>query len=432
MTTRLKVLSLFAVALLGATMLLPTKEAPADAAGATITSANWGEKVGFVPDLTDAPAVGTRIDESNWERFRKWIPLGIDTLVSRYKLKLEVSAYEAVHPSMGYIAATNEFLGVPQLVDTGGDPRKLAISGYTAGLPFPNPDTGEKVAYNYQYAYLGDDGGYHYGVYWISAATGVERWEEWRWEYITRVQYRTDLDPRPTIPELAAEGVAYRSMTWAVAPQDKRGFAALYSRMAEPADQQGWIYLPPTRRTLRMSFGTRGDAWNSTDLLYEDVRGFMGYPEWMNWTLKGRETVLAPIHAGIPHGKEALERAFDFRTWPHWNLRCRWEPRPMYVVEATPRLPDYPYSKMVFYFDAETYLIPIKIAYDKKGDLWKVLINAFNASPDMDSMPLQIGTAVVIDLQSEHATAFPAYEFTSNVGHDPNRFTLTNLRKMGK
>ena len=428
-----KILGVVAAALLlCVALVVPQRHAPAQAGAGAITSDNWGEKVGFKPDLTGAPAKGTTIKESNLEKYKKWVPTGIDTLVKDYKLKLKVRDYEPIHPSTGYIAATNAHLGKPKLIDTGGDARKLAIKDYVAGLPFPQPKDGMEVAYNYQFAYLGDDGGYHYGVYWINADSGVERSEEWRWSYITRVQYRTDIEPIPAIPDLAAEGVAYRSMTWAISPQDKRGFAALYSRYAEPKDQEGWIYLPPTRRTLRMSFGTRGDAWNSTDLLYEDVRGFMGYPEWMNWKLVGKTTVLAPMHAEIPRGKAALDKAFDFKTWPHWNLRAQWEPRPCYVVEATPRLPDYPYSKMVFYFDAETFLIPVKVAYDKKGDLWKVLIQAFNASPDMDEKPLEIGTAVAIDLQSKHATAFPSYGYEANVGLDPGKFTLTNLRKMGK
>jgi hypothetical protein len=396
-----------------------------------ITSANWGEKVGFKPDLSGTPAVGTTIDKDSLDKWKKWIPDGIDALIQKYAMKFKITEYKPIHPSRGYIAATNQYLGQPQIVPN-KNPRKMGITGYTAGLPFPNPQTGEEVAYNYHFAYFGDDGGFHYGVYWISAKSGVERSEEWVWEYITRVQFRTDLEPIPAIPELAKDGIAYRSMTWAIAPQDKRGFAALYSRMVEPKDQQGWIYLPPTRRTLRMSFGTRGDAWNSTDLLYEDVRGFMGYPEWMNWKLVAKTTMLAPMHSKMPTGKEALKTGFDFKTWPYWNIKAEWEPRPVYVVEATPRLADYPYSKMTFYFDAETFYIPVKVAYDKKGDLWKVVINAFNDSPDMDKAPPGIGTSLVVDLQSEHATAFPAYDFYANVGLDPNKFTLTNLKKMGK
>ncbi len=428
-----KWIGIVSVLALCALILWPNNQAPADAPkkDKPITGANWGERVGFKPDLSGAPKAGVTINENNLEKYKKWVPEGVETLVEKYKLRMRVKDYQPIRPSDGYIAATNRHLGDPKIIPN-KDPRTLAIENYTAGLPFPDPKTGEEVAYNYHFSYQGDDGGFHYGVYWIDANSGVERWEEWQWEYITRVQFRTDIEPIPAIPDLAEEGIAYRSITWAVAPQDKRGFAALYSRMVEPLDQQGWIYLPPTRRTMRMTFGTRGDAWNNTDLLYEDVRGYMGYPEWMNWELKGKVTMLAPMHSGITTGREALRQAFDFNTWPHWNLNAQWEPRPLYVVEATPRLPDYPYSRQTFYFCAESYLIPMKAAYDQKGELWKVVINAYNESPDPTSKPPGVGTALVVDLQAEHATAFPAYGVRSNVGLDPSRFTLTNLRRMGR
>ncbi|HOI12022.1 MAG TPA: DUF1329 domain-containing protein [Myxococcota bacterium] len=221
-------------------------------------------------------------------------------------------------------------------------------------------------------------------------------------------------------------------MTWAVEPYDKAGFGALYYRYNEPKDQEGWIYIPTMRRTMKATFGTRGDAWNSTDMLYEDVRGYMGYPEWMNWKLIGKKTILAPMHSGVRSGKQYRDQTFDFKTPPHWNFRSKWEPRPVYVVEATPKFRDYPYSKMVFYFDAETFLIPVKEAYDKKGKLWKIVINAYNDSPDMTKAPMTIGTSVTIDLQAEHATVFPSYNFTANTGLEPGKFTLTNLKKMAK
>ena len=436
----------FGAALIGALFVVSAVAAPADvpeptaaaapsaapAAWEPITSDTWGARVGFAPDLDGAPPAGTKVSAANEKEFKKWIPSGVDLLVSKYKLVLEVVDYEAVHPSSGYIEATNKYAGQPQLIEGQDDPRKLAMKDYTAGLPFPQPKSGKEVAYDYALSYRGDDGSYHYGVFWISAASGVERWEEWRWEYVHRVKFRTDLEPLDDLPDFAEKGTVHLSRTWAIAPQDKRGFAALHRGSEEPDDLQIWIYLPPTRRTLRMAAGTRGDAWNSTDLLYEDVGGYAGHPEWMEWKIIAKTTVLAPVHAALPHGKGALQKVFDFKTWPHWNLRARWEPRPVYVVEAKPRLADYPYSRMILYFDAETFHIPVKVAYDRKGELWKVLINASNASPDMDEMPLQIGTALVVDLQSEHATAFPAYGYEANVGHDLNKFTLTSLRKMGR
>jgi hypothetical protein len=415
-----------------ATALLLAVASQALAQG-TITKADWTEKVGFKPDLSiPGYKAGMTIDASNFSSFKKLVPAGLEVLISKYKLSLQTTAYKAVHPSDGYIAATNKYLGQPQLIDIGSEARKTGIKNYTAGLPFPNPKTGLEVAWNYQYSYNGDDGTFHYGVYWISAKDGVERWEEWVWEYIIRTINRTDIAPLPAIEQFLKKNIQYTSMTYAIQPYDKRGFGALYSRYVEPKDQEGWIYVPTMKRELRNTFGSKGDAWNSTDLLYEDVRGFMGYPEWMNWKLVEKKTILATMHSGIPLGKEARDKVFDFDTWPHWNPKMKWEPRPVYVVEVTPKFKDYPYSKMVMYIDAETYYIVLKEAYDKKGKLWKVLINAYNESKDMTKYPPGIGTSLIIDLQAEHATAFPSYNFKANVGLKPGKFKVSTLRKMGK
>lgn len=401
--------------------------------GVILTKDNWTKEAGFAPDLSNPGfKVGEVIDASNFKKLGSWIPDGIARLVEKHGLKIWTRPYKPIHPSLSYIEATNKYCKDVELIDTGNNPRKKGIKNYVAGLPFPDPQTGLEVAWNYQYSYQGDDGGFHYGVYWINAKTGVERSEEWRWLYIIRAMHRTDIDPRPHIEQFAKKQIQYTSMTWAIEPYDKAGFGALYSRYEEPLDQEGWIYIPTMRRTMKATFGTRGDAWNSTDMLYEDVRGFMGYPEWMNWKLLAKRTVLAPMHAGVPQGKAALKEVFDFETPPYWNPKLKWEPRPVYVVEATAKFPDYPYARMVFYFDAETFTIPIKEMYDKKGQLWKVQINAYNDSPDMDKHPPAIGTSVMIDLQAMHATAFPSYNFKSNIGLDPKKFTLSNLQKMGK
>ena len=435
-TTRWIALALSAALVVGFTMTLASSPAVAQ-----ITSDNWTEKAGFAPNLAEYPNYkpGKTIKASNLKNFEKWVPKGLAVLISKYKLKLKTAPYEATHPSTGYIEATNKYAGQPKIDFSKKKPRELAFSGYTAGLPFPAPHNekdpmkaGRMIAYNYIYNYMGDDGGFHYGVYWISAKSGIEKTEEWRWRYITRTINRTDIDPKPAIAEYQKDNIAYRSMTWAVYPQDKRGFAALYSRYVEPKDQQGWLYIPTMRRVMRYAFGTRGEAWNNTDMLYEDVRGYMGYPEWMEWKLLGKETMMAPMHSGMESGKSARDKNFDFENWPHWNPKMKWEPRPVYKVEVTPRIPDYPYAKMIMYIDAETYFIVFKEAYDKKGELWKVILNGFNASPDMDEMPLGIGTSMTIDLKAEHASVFPSYETEANVGYDPGFFTETNLRKMGK
>lgn len=398
-----------------------------------ITRDNWIDKVGFKPDLAIHPDYkpGITIDESNVDQYKSIIMDPAYILTKKYKLKLKTIDYEPVVPADSYIAATNKYLGQAKIKKT-ESARERAFFDYTAGLPFPQPKTGQEVAYNYIYSYQGDDADNTFGVYWVSAKSGLERFEEWTWKYIVRTMHRTDVEPIPAFEEYKNKDIQYTAVTITLTPMDKKGFAALYWRYMEPKDQEGYIYIPSQRRATKFSFGTRGDAWNNTDLLYEDVRGYLGYPEWMNWELVGKSTILAPIHSGMKAGKENVKKNFDLDNWPHWNPRMTWELRPVYILDVTPKFKDYPYSKMRFWIDAEYFYILGKTAYDKKGQLWKVLINSYVHSQDERNYPLGVGTSTIVDLQAEHSTVFPWYEGKINVGLTPDDFSLTNLRKMGR
>ena len=405
--------------------------APALAAD-EITADNWGEKVGFKPDLSVLKLPkGTLLDKTNAKEAEGLLGPGIKLLVEKYALTMKLRDYAHIHPSLGYIEATNKHRGKSKILDIGKETRKVGMAGYVAGLPFPNPQNGPEVGWNYQYSYSGDDGDLFYDVLWVSASKGVEHTEEWRWLFIMRTLNRTDIDPKPELPGFKEKRLQYVSMTYALAPYDKKGFGALYSRSIDPLDQQGHIYVPAMRRVLRNTFGTRGDTWNATDMLYEDVRGFMGYPEWMNYKLLEKKNMLFSVHSGAKFGKGSTEKNFDLKTWPHWNPRVEWELRPVYVVEMTPKFSDYPYSKMITYFDAETGLINAKEAYDKKGLLWKIMFACWAASPDMNKLPADYGPFLLVDVQADHASAINFTKSLNNRNPDPNQFTLANLRKRG-
>ncbi len=403
-------------------------------AGDEITADNWAEKTGFKPDLSRAGDVkkGKKVTEKNLEKYEHLLPPMMKLLIKKYGLKMKLRPYEPIHPSTGYIEATNKYRGQAKIIDVGDDYRKRGLEKYTAGLPFPDPKTGLEIAWNYHYGYNGDDADTYFNLLWISAASGVEHTEVWRWAYIIRTINRTDLDPIPAIESFVKKRLQYTSITYALEPYDKKGFGAVYSRSVDPLDQQGHIYVPAMRRILRNTFGTRGDTWNSTDLLYEDVRGYMGYPEWMHWKLVGKKTLLAPMHAGVALGKGKVGKAFDLEKPPHWNPIATYEPRPTYVVEVRPKFPDYPYKKMLLYIDAETFLITYKECFDKKDDLWKVMVLAWNESPDMDEHPPILGSGAVMDLQADHATLFHWNKVKTNIDMNPKMFTLSNLRKRGR
>jgi hypothetical protein len=399
-----------------------------------ITTENWTEVVAFAPDAKALKLKkGLKISKKNLAEHKAWIPDAMQMLIEKYNLVIKLTSYQPVVPSESYVAATQENCDKCQLSDVGKAVNKRGLKGYVAGLPFVQPKTGLEVAWNFHYAYGGDDAEVTYSVYWISAASGVEHSEEWRLSRILGTG-RTDLEPLPDIQSFKDKGIQGAGLTYAIAPYDKKGFGAVYFRSTEPKDGQGHTYVPSMRRILKHSFGTRGDTWNGTDLLYEDVRGYSGYPEWMNWKLVAKKTVLLPMHAGVKLGKKSVDKAYKFKKAPHWNPNYRYEPRPVYILEVTAKLPDYPYSRQLLYVDAETYHVLYKEAFDKKGELWKVMINSASEQPNVESGEDMLGWSgtVLIDVQSEHATVFHVHKARANVGLDPKLFTVSNLRKRSR
>jgi hypothetical protein len=395
-----------------------------------ITGDNWGEMTSFKPDLSVLTVpVGTMITKANVDSVKALIPPGLDKLVRKYELKMKIAAYTPVRPSDAYIKATNDGLGKTKIWDVGKDYRKAGWSGYTGGLPFPKPKDGLQLAFNFLNTYSGDDGDRFYDVTWVSAKRGVETTEYWHW-LTMRTANRTDLDPRPNMEEFAKDRTRQASITFALEPYDKQGFGALYFSSLDPVDLTGHVYVPAMRRVLRQSFGTRGDSWNATDFLFEDVGGYLGAAEWMNWKILGQKVMLLPTVANAKLGKD-VKAVFDLDNAPHWNPKVDWQPRPVYLLEAKPKIPDYPYSRMLLLVDAETFSVPYKEAYDKKGELWKIILGGGNPSPDPKTKPMSPGFALAVDLQAEHASAVSIRKFSANTKLDPHQFTVSNLKKRG-
>ncbi|MET0284348.1 MAG: DUF1329 domain-containing protein [Polyangiales bacterium] len=427
---RRKFLKASALAGVGLTALGVGSVLSVRAQDAKITADNWGEMVGFKPDLSvlKVPA-GTVITKANVDQVKGLLAPGLEKLVRKYELKLTITDYAPVHPSLAYIKATNDNLGKAKVWDVGKDYRKPGWTGIAAGLPFPKPKDGLQVAYNFLNTYTGDDADRLYDVTWVSAKSGVETTEYWHWMTMKTVN-RTDIDPRPGIDQFASERTRSASLTFALEPYDKQGFGALYFSSLDPVDLTGHVYVPAMRRVLRQSFGTRGDSWNATDFLFEDVGGYLGAAEWMNWKLVGQKTMLLPLNSGAKLTKD-VKSVIDLDKWPHWNPKVNWQARPVYVLEATPKIPDYPYSKMLLLVDAETYTVVYKEALDKKGELWKIILSGGTQSPDAKTRPMVPGFGIALDLQAEHATTVTFRKFTANQKLDPNTFTVSNLKKRG-
>ena len=125
---------------LSAAAIIPAVFDAAAADQTKFTAQGWTEQVGFKPDLSKgAIAAGKKIKGGEYNGMEKYIPDGLRVLIDKYKLELKIRDYKAIHPSKGYIKATNQYFGQPKIIETGNDVRKKGLEDYTGGLPFPQP-----------------------------------------------------------------------------------------------------------------------------------------------------------------------------------------------------------------------------------------------------------------------------------------------------
>lgn len=281
-----------------------------------------------------------------------------------------------------YLAATKRFAGQAKLGP------QSSLTNYTAGRPFPtakidcknDPLAGEKIIWDFDYQWMGDGWNDHfYYSYW-------DRGEELPLYYAgtskeIMLSHRVEpqyLDTRDG--DLLFRGER-RKFAWGVdvdEPFDARGISLLTYRYkasdlpkSKTKNDDTWVYVPTLRRVRRISSAQRTDAVSGTDFTFDDLRSFSGIVPQYKWSCLGEMDVLAPVNTireGYPYKKNS-----DFGPYGLSYASDRWELRHAWEIRFIPRNPDHPYSHKDIYVDKQTYVPLYSFAYDRKGDLWKII-----------------------------------------------------------
>jgi hypothetical protein len=358
------------------------------------------------------PAPGDVLTAASVDRAGDLLTPGVAWCVRR-GMVLRVGAPRSIPAPPAYREATERY--APQ-VRLGSD--GLTLQNYVAGLPFPtidaaDPQAAVKVMWNAAYKWLATD---DLDARDFAADAGpigrggapmpVER--HFQLGYLRRLFYngRLYVEPRPSLPN--PDGIRYReSLHPVVEPLDLRGVGMTSVRYVSPTrPDDSWLYLPHLRRVRRLSNAQRSDALFNQDIDSDSYFGYSGHIAWMDWKLLGERTVLAPMHGvhfPVRWGEGSADFAFD----------DVWEPRRVYVIEGTSKLPQYAYATRVLFVDAETFVVPLSDIYDHDGQLWKVWLNLFSyrKAPfpgaatavypdDMGFSP----AVVMVDVNADHVT----------------------------
>ncbi len=392
---------------------------------------------------------GDVITAQNVDQANDMISPGVKWCI-RHGMTINVAASEKIDLPKPYLEATEQYSPQVQLAPGG-----LRLQNYVAGLPFPHIDANDpqaalKVMWNYEYKpYVTDDGDARN----FDADTGsldagqpmtVER--HFLVDHIRTLNYngRIFIDPKPELPN--PDGVRYKSaLAPILEPFDLKGVGSLSIRYIDPARMDDtWLYLPELRRVRRLSSAQRSDALFGQDTDVDSYGGYAGQIAWMDWKFLGERTILAPFHAAhFP--VQWCKAPGDFAFCDNW------EPRDVYVIEGTSKLPQYAYGKRLLFIDKDTYLVAYSDISDPEGQLWKVWINewsfrkqAFPGAHDVYDSPFPFGPSIVMaDVQAQHATkaalpslAYPGEEgwyFNkgATVGDTEDFFTVAHLIQSG-
>ncbi|MFQ5513146.1 MAG: DUF1329 domain-containing protein [Myxococcota bacterium] len=290
-----------------------------------------------------------------------------------------------------YVAATERFKGQSRIGRDG------ALENYVAGRPFPtetinckgDPQAGVKIIWNFQKHWDGDgsrtdwsytywDRGEQLPLYYEGSAKTVFLTHRVEPQYLDS----NGGDIFKNEKRQNAFGVDV------LAPFDARGIIVLqyrYKTADAPLDQarndDTWVYVPDLRRTRRISTAQRTDSVQGTDFTFDDLRSFSGIPPQYEWKCLDEVQILAPMNAqGLAYPYS--EDQYNFGPYGFSFANDRWELREAWVIRFDPRNDDHPYHNKDIFIDKETYEPLYSFAYDRRGELWKIIWHNTRYSED--------------------------------------------------
>jgi hypothetical protein len=356
---------------------------------------------------TAAPPPGTQITYANWQRYKDFMPPGMQALFSDgYFWKMPADIRMDVGPTMpmplppAYLADTEKNAGrttLTKLPDAGYIPE-----GYVSGIPFPNPLSQSALApyaifydlyYHYnprvQHSVFCDYSGDSYGNF-----TSMSQIET-VYSQLTHLS-----DPKTPATVSTEGGYFFAKFIQQIAPEQGKYTTSLdltYEDITKLDDI--YTYLPTSRRPIRSSDAARCAPLQNTDFTWEDAAlGPPGLPQQFEIKYLDEKRILALVHAepvALKQCGAASQLPSDYYypaakgilPWAKPSLG-KWELRDVYVIEMS-RLPAYSqgycFSRRVLYVDKETFF-PLAIElYDQHGALAKFITQFWTPQPIPDN-----------------------------------------------
>ncbi len=363
--------------------------------------------------------VGRKITSENVDEVKAFLPESYYNLMKNTdqwgESWFEITAYRQITPTPGTIKATKKYHAKSKLTEEGG------ITGWVAGVPFPNTDNPTEMAHNFRARAFGD--GYS------SIEKGFIIDGRLRYDMDLEIANnllffagRTDLAPVPEF-ENNPRGIWRAFSMLQLAPPETRNMRIMevhYKDRTKAYDS--WFWMPSIRRIRRRSTTERQDAQGGADFCGFDNMGWDGPIQLNTYNYLGQREVLLARH----QDPSVLEHEPGYCLW-NGTQRERIN---AHVLEVTSKDPNFLYSKMIWYLDPETWQMLYSDRYDRRGNLWKVLDQHGYVTTVKGIDINHFVSNQMIDVQRTHSTiAITEFEFLKDL--DPQMFTLQFLQRHG-
>ena len=379
----------------------------------------------WLAEHADAPTDGVRegtYTVDDLAKLRAYLPPGFAGLFDFPELVVEIMETQHYVPAQVYRMATEQFAGTARI---GPDGR---LESHTVGRPFsasqveaaPLEQAGYMVAWNHIFRWQ------HYGYsarsllsYVESGAGGTQTagmagggsatrsmTVDYRRVYLGKLAQEADNDYRFDIGDKG--DLYWKESLEFLEPFDVAGSKFVIERALDPeAGDQVFSYIAGERRVRRLSAKERADSFMGTDLTLDDSQGFSGRVLDYTWNYLGRKVVMH-----VSASRNAQAEFFG----PNSNVPLdRWQLRPCYVVELTPKWEEHPYGRRVQFIDTESFNNALSLIFDRSDSLWKVIYTAYEHA---DVAP---GT--------EPAPQDSVHRWSALVGIDLDKSTTTLIRE---
>jgi len=415
----------------------------------------------FLGILLSAPAQaqlkpGDTLGKENWQAAKGLMP---DSILRRFEdgsYRAKVIAFpNTMSWGSKFTAASASNAGKFSVDPEGAliDKATQAYPTFLYGYPFPqidpkDPQAAAKVIYNFSYTLMQpDDADRFSNLHWVTPSA-LGRYVEFQGQILFYGSRFSGPIPNPhqTLRRLIIAGVT---------PYEVVGLVTLEWAYLDPKQWNSlWTFVPALKRIRVLNAANGSDGLFGSELAHDDPYLFSGKVPYFTWKLVGVQDVLVPYTLPNPkllrpaargyeleNPRDLLAMGWDTQGWTGkawWPVNYNFVIRPAWVVEATAKDPQYAYSRQMLWIDRELYVGYYKEAYDKDGQLWRIVLNSVSVGRTADgdfSVAQPDFTLSVNEIHNRATVELPLKQgqrLAFGVGLTADLFTQSELMKRGK